>query len=227
VASSGTDGSDYGYHPDVLGVMVAAARRQHAKDALFLEGLVRFLVPSTVLEIGAGCGQLSALLAARGWDVTASDVESFFVDYMAAQGLKAVVLDATNLGAGISKPLDNVLAQSISPLITRDLEVVERTYRSIHSVLKPAGRFVFILPAGRQWSNASDHLLIAERAGFDLVHRFRHQALPSAWYGRLPRFLLRASDSSIGRVLGVRWVFVFAARSWSGPGHAGSTAGIT
>ncbi len=212
MASPASDGPGYGYHAAVLPAMVATAHRQHAKDTLFVAGLVRYLVPGAVLEIGAGCGQLSALLAARGWDVTASDIEPSFVEYMAAHGLKTRVLDATDLRAAISEPLDNILSQSISTLITRDLDTVERTYESVHAVLKPAGRFVFILPRRRQWSDVGDHLRIAERTGFDLVHRFRHQALPSGLYGRLPPALLRAVDSSIGRVLGVRWVLIFAAR---------------
>jgi SAM-dependent methyltransferase len=205
--------NDFHYDPSVLPRMVATTRRQRPKDALFVGGLVPYLQPGPVLESGAGCGQLSELLAADGVDITPSDVQPFLVDYMRSRNLPARLLDATDLPT-FDPPYTNILAQSISVLITPDLALVQRTYASIHAALPPGGRFIFILPSlwGEPWSRAGDHLRIADRAGFAVVHRFRHQILPSSLYGRLPKRILQAADGSFGRVLGIRCVFVFERR---------------
>jgi SAM-dependent methyltransferase len=203
---------DYGYVPGVLPAMIDLARRQRAKDRLVVEKLADCFRPGPILEIGAGCGQLTDLLRQRHLDVTASDVQPFFVDYMVAQGLPALVVDALDLSAGIEKPYDNIFSQSISTLINPDPETIRRTYESVRAALNPGGRFVFILPSrwGEHWSTASDHEQIAEAAGLLLLRRFRSQALPSPFYARLPIFLLRTVEGSIGRVVGIRWVLVFA-----------------
>jgi SAM-dependent methyltransferase len=205
--------NDFHYDPSVLPRMVATTRRQRPKDSIFVGSLLPYFQPGPVLEIGAGCGQLSELLSARGLDITPSDIQPFLVDYMLSRGLRARLLDATDLPT-FDPPFANVLTQSISVLITPDLELVERSYQSIHDALPPGGRFIFILPSlwGEPWSRASDHLRIADHAGFALVHRFRHQILPSSLYGRLPKPFLRAVDGSLGRVLGIRCVFVFERR---------------
>jgi SAM-dependent methyltransferase len=205
----------YGYTPDVLPAMVATCRRQRPKDSLFVEALARWFRPGRILEIGAGCGQLSELLKARGFDVTPSDVAPFLTEYMAARGLAPLTLDALDLASGIDRPFENVLSQSISTLITRDEATIARTYQSVWQALVPGGRFVFILPAGfrEEWSSPRTHLRIAADASFEVVRRYRHQALPSSSYSRFPRWLLRLIDGTIGRVVGVRWVFVFQRRA--------------
>jgi SAM-dependent methyltransferase len=197
--------------------MVATTERQRAKDAIFVETLMPYFRPGPILEIGAGCGQLSELLSAKGLDVTPSDIQPFLVDYMSSRGLRARILDATNLATGLDRPYDNILAQSISVLITPDLATVQQTYESVHAALPPNGRFIFILPSlwREPWSHAADHLRIADEAGFDLVRRFRHQILPSSLYGHLPDKVLRVIDGSIGRILGIRWVFIFERRGIS------------
>ena len=210
--------NDFHYDPSVLPRMIAITRRQRAKDALFVGDLVRYFQPGPVLEIGAGCGQLSELLAANGVDITPSDVQPFLVDYMKSRNLPARLLDATDLPTTFDPPYASILAQSISVLITPDLGLVLRTYASIHAALPPGGRFIFILPSlwGEPWSRVADHLRLANRAGFSVVHRFRHQILPSSLYGRLPKRILRAADHSFGRVVGIRCVFVFERRPGSG-----------
>jgi SAM-dependent methyltransferase len=206
---------DYGYAPSGLPRMIETARRQRAKDRLFTETLAGCFRPGSILEIGAGCGQLSELLTEQQLDVVASDIQPFFVDYMVSRGLRATVLDALNLLAGIDAPYDNIFSNGISTLINPDRETIRRTYDSVRDALNPAGRFVFILPSGwgEHWSKASDHQQIAESSGFVMVRRFRNQALPSPLYGRLPVPVLRAIERTVGRILGVTWVLVFSRRS--------------
>jgi SAM-dependent methyltransferase len=205
--------NDYGYGPDVLPRMIATAARQRAKDALFVEELVPHFVPGPILEIGAGCGQLSELLAERGFDATASDIQPSFVEYVASKGVPARLVDALNLGESMDRPYANVLGGGPSTLITPDLEVVRQTYESVAVALPPGSRFIFVLPSlwGEPWSKPADHVRIAREAGFELVARFRHQVLPSSAYRRLPRSLLRLIERTIGRLVGIRTVFVYAA----------------
>lgn len=204
--------TDPGWDATSIPALVAHAERQHAKDAMFIDGVVVYLGPGPVLEIGAGVGQLCRLLVGKGLEVIASDLEPSFVEYMAAHGLHAIILDALDL-----PPADGrwgvILSQGLSTLITRDLDLVARTYVSGRRALDPGGRFVVILPRPWQggWSSARDHERIAAASGFRLVRHFRHQALPSRWYARLPAPILRGIDGTIGRVVGVRSVFVFEA----------------
>lgn len=193
--------------PNVIPGMLANAARQDAKDRLFLRRMRRFLRPGTVLELGAGIGQLSTLMAAMGFDVTASDIHPHLVAFMRSRGLKAEVADARSIERTLRGPFDNVLTCGLHTLLTKELEGAEETYRSAFSVLRPEGRFVIILGNGRpvpHWCTIEDHLPLIANTGFEVVSRFREQVLPSVWYGRLPRLLLWAADATAGRRFGVR-----------------------
>jgi SAM-dependent methyltransferase len=206
---------DYGYRPERLPQMIAMAARQQAKDALFVEELARYFVPGPILEIGAGCGQISELLISRGFDATASDIEQFLVDYVASRGVPARIADALNLREGLDRPYPNLLATGMSTLITPDLAVVRQTYESIAAALPSGGRFIFVLPSlwGEPWSKPRDHRRIAQETGLRLVADFRNQVLPSTAYRRTPRPILRVIERTIGRLVGIRTVLVFAAPS--------------
>ena len=86
-------------------------------------------------------------------------------------------------------------------------------YESIRAIQRPEGRFVFILgTAGSDdWSTPADHRRIAASSGYRLVQGFRHQALPSSAYAHLPAVIPRLIDGTLGRIAGVRSVFVFEA----------------
>lgn len=201
----------YGYAPDRLPAMIATADRQRAKDALFVEMLGPYFVAGPILEIGAGCGQISELLAHRGFNVTASDVQPFLVEHIRSRGVRARIVDALRLRETIDQSYANILAGGLSTLITPDLDVVRLTYESVAAALPPGGRFIFVLPnlRGEPWSKPGDHVRIARESGLDLVARFRHQVLPSSGYRRLPAPLLRFADRTVGRVVGIRVVLVY------------------
>jgi len=193
--------------PGVIPGMLANAARQEAKDRLFLRRIRRFLRPGTVLELGAGVGQLSSLLASIGFDVTASDIHPHLVAFMRSRGLEAEVVDARWIERTLRGPFDNVLTCGLHTLLTKDLEGAEDTYRSVFDVLRPGGRFVIVLGNGRpvpHWCTLDDHLPLIAKIGFQIVTRFREQVLPSVWYGRLPWLLLWAAEATLGRLLGVR-----------------------
>ncbi len=106
---------------------------------------------------------------------------------------------------------DNVLACGLHSLLTRDLEGAEETYRSTYRILRPGGRFLVVLAnAYRQsrWSTLEDHWPIIAASGLRKVTTSRDQALPSVWYGRLPRPFLFAAEAMAGPLIGIRNVVV-------------------
>jgi len=189
------------------------SQRQRPKDERFLPLITPYLCPGDVLEIGAGCGQLSMLLDRRGLGVTASDLEAFFVQYQASCGLRSRIVDATNISGGVGQLCDNILTQGVSTLVTNDLSLVEKTYRSVWSALRPGGRFIFIFPnaycrSDKPWSRMRDHWSIIERVGFHLVAHFRNQVFPSKWYHILPSWVTCPIERTIGTKIGLRNVLV-------------------
>lgn len=201
------------YQASQLSQFIQVAQRQRAKDDLFVETIIPYLRGGELLEIGAGCGQLSELLQQRGVRVTASDLEEFFVEYHASRGLKTQVVDATNILGCISRRFDSVLAQGVSTLVTNDLAMVQATYRSVWECLEPSGRFLFIFPNAygwldKRWSKLADHWPIIARTGFTVVDHFRHQVLRSHWYGAMPPAAARLVENVVGRHFGLRDVVV-------------------
>jgi SAM-dependent methyltransferase len=199
------------YRPQDLAHYVGLARRQEAKDRAFLRRVRPYLRSGTVLELGAACGQLAAILTEMGFQTTASDVQPFFVDYMASRGLAAALVDATDIQASLPRTFDNVVAQAISPLVCRDAGVIRRCYASIHRALPEGGRLLFVFPNARRrarWSTLDDHVPVIREIGFRTVALFRDQVLPSAAYRLLPDWLTGATEETAGRRWGVRHVIV-------------------
>lgn len=88
--------------------------------------------PASVLEIGAGDGQLACLLQARGWRVKAVDRHAEVVEAARARGVDAVCADVL---AFESDPFDAVLC-------TRSFHHVfplEAATRKVHALTKPGG----------------------------------------------------------------------------------------
>jgi SAM-dependent methyltransferase len=118
-------------HPDLLAHWISEGERQAAKDRVLLPRIATLLGPGRVLELGAGAGQLTLLLRERGFDVLASDYALFFVEHLASLRLDARRVDACDIAAAGVGTFPNIFAQSITPLITSDREVILMTYRSV------------------------------------------------------------------------------------------------
>ena len=196
------------YQPQVLQAWIDTARRQAPKDRLLIPRIAGLLQPGPVLELGSAVGHLARLLRGLGHEVLASDYAPFFVEYMKQQGLPAVQIDATNIAAAGLQPYPNIFAQSISPFITTDLNIVASAYRSVLEALTPGGHFVLIhamAPRRDLAQTMRDHQRLAREAGFEIFEFRRDQLLPTTVYARLPA-LAAPLDAALGPSLGSRFV---------------------
>jgi SAM-dependent methyltransferase len=215
------------YTPDLLQRWIRTGRRQEAKDRVLLPMVARSFAPGRVLELGAGAGQASVILRDLGWEVVASDYAPFFVDHLRSLGLPAHRVDATDIAASQLGRFANVFCQSVTPLITSDLEIVARSYRSIHETLQPGGILVEIHAQAARHELRATMRLHAEQArgaGFQDVRVVRNQLVPS-WAYRVPlRPLAVLAERALGRHLGSRFVLT-AQRGPESPGTTPGAAG--
>jgi SAM-dependent methyltransferase len=197
------------YLPSSLAWWIETGRRQEAKDRVLLPRLARNFVPGRVLELGAGAGQTSLILRELGWDVVASDYAPFFVAHLRSAGLCAQRVDATDISASGVGTFPNIFCQSITPLITSDVGVIARTYRSLYEALEQGGRLVEIhAQAARHElrSTMRTHAEQARLAGFADVRVVRNQLLPSLTYRAPSRPLAAFAELLLGRFFGNRFI---------------------
>lgn len=99
----------------------------------------------TVVELGCGTGTLAAILAGRGYQVTAVDLSPDMLSVAAekCEGLdvRLVCQDMSRLV--VPEPVDAVICclDSLN-YVTRPASV-QRTFRQVYSALKPGGLFLF------------------------------------------------------------------------------------
>lgn len=228
-AAKGLTADAYGgYSAQSVETWDAIAKQQAIRDSVYWETLSRYLLPGSVLEIGAACGQVSQLLESYGFDVTASDYYPFFVDHMKSAGLKAIAIDATDIARSTGQKFDNIIAQSLTTQMRRNPEIIEKTYRSIHASLKTGGRFlstcclypVVMYPWNKRqrklYVSHGDTLRIIERMGvFRVLHLGRYQVLKSSWYTESNKQWLNWIDFSVPRVVpfaAIRGIYVLEKR---------------
>ncbi|MDX6562273.1 MAG: hypothetical protein QOD65_2087, partial [Gaiellales bacterium] len=103
----------------------------------------------------------------------------------------------------------NIFCQSITPLITSDVGVIARTYRSLYEALEPGGRLVEIHAQAARHELRATMLVHAEEArlaGLADVRVVRNQLLPSLAY-RLPlRPVAAFAELLLGRLFGNRFI---------------------
>ncbi|HET6174588.1 MAG TPA: class I SAM-dependent methyltransferase [Gaiellales bacterium] len=210
------------YVPSSLAWWIETGRRQEAKDRVLLPRLARTFLPGRVLELGAGAGQTSLILRDLGWEVVASDYAPFFVAHLQSLGLCAHQVDATDISASGLGAFPNIFCQSITPLITSDVGVIARTYRSLYGALEPGGRMVEIHAQAARHELRSTMRMHAEQAhlaGFADVRVARNQLLPSLAYRGPLRPVAAYAELLLGRSFGNRFILT-AQRPHLAPGNA-------
>ena len=202
------------YTPDLLAHWISEGERQAAKDRVLLPRIAALLGPGRVLELGAGAGQLAA--AAARARVRRSRVRLRPVLRRASRlaWSDARRVDAVDIAAAGLGRFPNIFAQSITPLITSDRDVILATYRSLRAALEPRDRLVHIdAQAGRGELTATmrAHAELASEAGLRDVRVLRNQLLPSRAYEPPLTDLAGFADRLLGTRLGSRFVLAATA----------------
>ena len=122
--------------PDLIDALEQAERYNRH----LLDRVLGFAGPArTVLDFGAGGGQLAAALAARGMHVTAVEPDPALRERLAARGIPCVAaLDA--LGA---RRFDYIVSLNVLEHCPDDAGIV----RALHRHLDPGGRCLVYVPA--------------------------------------------------------------------------------
>lgn len=201
--------------PDIR-YRVSTGRRHALRDREFLRSLARYFRPGSILELGASTGHLAAVLQEYGYDVAASEIAPKLLRCIAARGLKALLVDATqDIALQARRHFPNILAQGLGPLIHRDPERVLLTLGQIHRALDGSGRFVCIAPYPWRQMNPKayfsprEQIEIAQSSGlFRMIACFPHQVLPPGLYRRWNAPLLNLIDHKLAHLASTRLVWV-------------------
>jgi len=184
-----------------------AKRQAFVSRYLFPEVLSYFDKNNSILELGAGVGQLSMIAEEKGYDIVGSDYCPEFVQYMSARLKHTKRVDAQDILGDTSHAWSGIFTQGLSVLVTKDIGVIQKTYESIFEALEPGGRFVFIFPRAdrSRYSRMEEHRGVYIKAGFKEIALFRQQMLPAPLYkygaARLVEYIF-------GRYLGIRDIIV-------------------
>jgi SAM-dependent methyltransferase len=201
---------------DALREWTRIGDRHRLRDQYFLRSLEKHFRPGSVLELGAATGHLSAILHARGYDVTASDVSPRFVDAIAGRGVKAALVDATqDITAQTGNTFANILAQNVLPFILRNREQLLTTLRMVHNALEPSGRLICISARAKKDRNPGayfspgEQIDIARSSGlFRIVSVIPHQVVPTGLYRPWNAAMLNFLDHALAGIASVRLVWV-------------------
>jgi SAM-dependent methyltransferase len=201
---------------DALREWTRIGDRHRLRDEYFLRSIERHFRPGPILELGAATGHLSAILHARGYDVTASDVSPRFVDAIAGRGVKSALVDAMqDITAQTGNAYANIIAQNVLPLVLRNREQLLTTLRMIHNALEPAGRVICISARAKKDRNPDayfsprEQIDIAQASGlFRLLTVFPHQVVPTGLYRPWNAAVLNFLDHKLAGIASVRLVWV-------------------
>ena len=186
------------------------------RDIEFYSKIKEYFNSGSVLELGSAVGNIAIILEDLGFEVVASDYFDFFVDYERKIGLDAYKIDATEISSYVSKKFDNVLGQGLSPIMRRDIEMIKKTYLSIHSALKDHGRLIMIQtaylhkPSKRKTYLSKDEQLeiVKEMNIFKVVKVIKHQFVHHKFYSYFNKSFLSYLDFTLAKILPFRHVII-------------------
>lgn len=211
---------NYGsYSPETMKVWKKWALKSKFRDQEFMAKISIFFKTGTVLELGGATGQFVEIIEDLGFNCTGSDYFDFFVDCQQKKGIKALKVDATNIATSTAEIFDNIFAQALSPLQTKDgdrNEMVRKTYKSIWNALTPGGRlivcqtdYIHSRAKRKKYLNYKEQLsIILEDDIFRVVKVIPHQIIPSGFYSFYNRKFLNWLDFNLGGIFPFRHILV-------------------
>jgi SAM-dependent methyltransferase len=120
----------------------------YAGRRAMLRSLLSGVAPGRALDVGAGSGGNTAMLAALGWSVIALEHSPAAAELAQGRGLEVVRGDATRLPFA-DDSFDLVMSTDMWEHIDDDLTVARETFR----VCRPGGLILIAVPAGMDlWS---------------------------------------------------------------------------
>ena len=126
--------------------------RHELREKLLLRELLAVGPGREILNAGAGLGSFTALLEARGFSVTSSDVSEPALDHLSER------VDGPVVGADLTKlPFANANFDAV--VLGEVLEHVEddrAALAEVHRVLRPGGKLALSVPANPAWFGPSD-----------------------------------------------------------------------
>jgi len=99
----------------------------------------------TIVELGCGTGTLAAILANRGYHVTAVDLSPDMLSVAAGkcEGLDVHLVCQDMSRLVVPEPVDAIICCLDSLNYVTRPTAVQRTFQQVHSALKPGGLFLF------------------------------------------------------------------------------------
>jgi SAM-dependent methyltransferase len=155
------DVHQWGTAPDFQGP------RHELRESLLLDAFLEAKPGRVVLDVGAGSGTFSNLLAARGFDVTSTDVTEAALDVLRTRVAGRVErADATSLPFPASS-FDGLVLGEVLEHVDNDGAALEESAR----VLRPNGILAVSVPRNPAWFSSSDewagHFRRYTRAGLE------------------------------------------------------------
>lgn len=149
--------------------------------------------PRTVLDLACGTGNMTLLLAERGYRVIGLDASPFMLEKARAKasqrGLDVEFILADMRDFRLEMPVDTVVCvfDSINYLITP--EDLGRAFRCVFHNLAPSGLFVFDMNTEHRLATIPKEVTLIEGADYVLVWRDIPDPPNSSWEVKLTGFL--------------------------------------
>jgi SAM-dependent methyltransferase len=149
--------------------------RAHRYNAWLLERARPFM-GEHVLDVGAGIGTFTALLAAEGRSVVALEPDPEYAEFLRARfanGANVAVVEADATEADLGEPFDSVICFNVLEHITDHAAALAR----FRDTLRPGGRLLLLVPAHPALYGAIDRVVGHERRyTIDGLRRLLEQA---------------------------------------------------
>ena len=204
------------YSPDSIKVLSLSDQRNKLYRELAYPRLIKkygLKEGGTLLDLGAGCGGTSVVWENLGFDVTATDIQPFFVKYLKELNIRSNIVDATNIQNSElkGKQFDVIFASGLTPQVRRIYDNAMKTYKSIGNALKKDGFFIFEFSIARTYHYKKTYYspseiieMIDELDFFEVVDTHKIKACPARLYqnwNKYPLFFLdKLFSPSFGRI---------------------------